>query len=395
MSKKPKMVLMIDHHPLPAGGMEVHAYGIYKALKRQDEIELGAVVGFSSGKEGLNYIDEVIVLPKKSIFQPGSVYKIIKKLKLERGDVLFFNSLYWIRIIPELKKKFPEITFLLRSGGNDIAQSEIIGEGETLKERRSFVINTVNKYVDFLIANSGYSYHKLERFGLKKSRMAIVTGGVDTETFKPVSNSRKIELRKKFGLPLNKVIILSSCRLVRFKGVDQVLKAISQSSIKDSIHYLLVGDGPEKERLTRLVRDLQIENSVTMVGEVPMESVHQYYQLSDIYCHTPVLTKNFVQGGSYIHTETMGRSFCEAMSAGLPVISSNVGGVSDVVKNENGGVLVKSKNVPSLKKEIESLTLDKSNREEKGLLARKAANHFSWEEVLNSYYSLIKSKNDK
>ena len=395
MKKKPKIALIIDYHPLPAGGMEVHANEIYKTLKRHKELDLQAVVGFSSEKKELNHIDKTVVLPKEGTFDPEVLSKLIKKLKFEEGDVLLFNSLYWIRIISELKARFPKMVFLLRSGGNDIAQSQITGKGKTLEERRSFVVNTINKSVDFLIVNSNYSYRKLNGFGLNKKKMAIVTGGVDTEKFKPVSSSNKKKLRKKLGLPADKVIILSSCRLVRFKGIEYVLKAIYQSNNKDSIHYLLVGDGSEKEKIMRLAHNLGIQDSITMTGEVSMESIHQYYQLSDIYCHAPILTRNYVLGGSYIHTETMGRSFCEAMSAGLPTVATDVGGVSDVVKEKEGGVLVPPKEIHTLKKEIESLVSSKSKRQKMGLQARKNAKKFSWENVSKNYSLLIKNKNDE
>ncbi len=395
IKKKQKIVLIVDYHPLAAGGMEAHAYELYKILKRKKRLQLCGIIGFSSNKKNFNYIDKTIVLPPKATFQPSFIFKAIKELKLKDGDILFCNSLYWIRVIPELQKKFPKIIFLLRSGGNDIAQAQIEDKGKILKKRRRFIVNTINKSADLLIVNSRYSYRKFCGFGLSKNKMAIIKGGVDTERFKPVLNQEKVRLRKKFGLPENKIIILSSCRLVRFKGIDYVIKAISQSNKKSSIHYLLIGDGPEKEKLMRLIKRLRLEDIITMTGEVPIGLMHYYYQLSDIYCHAPILTRNFVLGGSYIHTETMGRSFYEAMSSALPVIATNVGGVSDVVKNKKSGVLVPARNIYSLKKEMESLISNKSRRKEMGLQGRKIAKNFSWEILLKKYYLLTKLKNEK
>ncbi len=395
MKKKPKIVLIVDHYPPPAGGMEAHAYELCKILKDQKKMELRAVIGFCSEKKELNYIDKTIVLPQKATIQPELIYKTIKKLKLEEGDVLFFNSLYWIRVIPELKVKFPQMIFLLRSGGNDIAQSEIRGKGKALKERRSFVVDSINKSVDFLIVNSRYSYRKICRFGLNKNKMKIVTGGVDVKRFKPVSISRKLKLREKFKLPIDKIIIVSSCRLVSFKGIDYVLRAISQSKTKDSVHYLLIGDGPEREKIMCLAGRLGLQNIITMTGEVSIDLIHHYYQLSDIYCHAPILKRNFVLGGSYIHTETMGRSFCEAMSTGLPIITTNVGGVPEVVKDRESGRLVPAKDVRSLREKIDFLILNESERQKMGLRGRKIAKDFSWEKVLEKYYLLNKLKHDK
>lgn len=395
MKKKLKIALIVDYYPLPIGGMEAHAYELSKILQDQNKMDFCAVIGFRSGKKELNYIDKTIVLPQKATIQPDLMHKAIKKLKFEEGGVLFFNSLYWIRVMPELKAKFPQMIFLLRSGGNDIAQSEIMGKGETLKERRNFVVSAINKSVDFLIVNSRYSYCKICKFGLNKNKMKIVTGGVDIKRFKPVSISRKLELREKFKLPADKIIIVSSCRLVSFKGIDYVLRAISKSKIKDSVHYLLIGDGPEKEKIMRLVNRLGLQNIVTMAGEIPINSIHHYYQLSDIYCHTPILKRNFVLGGSYIHTETMGRSFCEAMSVGLPIITTNVGGVPEVVKDGENGILVPAKNVRSLREKIEFLVLNKSERQKMGSQGVEIAKDFSWETVLEKYYLLTKIKYDK
>ncbi len=112
-------------------------------------------------------------------------------------------------------------------------------------------------------------------------------------------------------------MLLTVGRLVESKGIDQVIKSLDivKKEIPDLI-YMVIGDGPDKDRLKEL------SDSVIFVGSVPSEQLPNYYSLSHSFIMTP--RKNI-----YGDTESFGVVYLEAQEFGLPVIAGDTGGARE------------------------------------------------------------------
>ena len=388
MSKK--IVIVLDIMPARIGGMETHARAFMEYLRGSHQYILAAVVGFReqySGPSSTEREGDAIIVPFDAIRDPKYLIAVLQKVTMGAGDIVFFNSLYWIRILPDLKSTFPSSLFVMRSGGNDIMQSAINDKGITLAERRHYVVETIRTYLDLLIVNSAFTYRRFKRIGLPGGLMRIAIGGVDTKEFHPVARKERARLRGKLMLPHDKMIIVMVARLVRFKGVDRLIAALSQLPVglRSRIHCIVVGDGPERLRLESCIDRAGMRSIIELRKSVSHEDVAEYYQAADMYCQTSFRARERVRGGSYIHTETMGRSIIEALSTGLPVVCTAVGGVPEIISHGTNGVLVIHDSPKALSLALARLLTDSEVRKEMRNRAQASAQQFSWELLFDLY----------
>jgi glycosyltransferase involved in cell wall biosynthesis len=188
--------------------------------------------------------------------------------------------------------------------------------------------------VDCIIAQSdgvkGYMLDLHERSLAKKIR--IIPTGVDESKFCKSDRQRS-----------EKPIVLFVGGLSKVKGLDTLIKAASNVlRVVPETLFLIAGEGPQKQKLEKLTKQLGISDSVIFKGSVTDdETLVHLYDMSTIV----VLPSNV--GGPVACT------ILEGMSVGKPVISTNVkGGIPDVIKNGETGILVRPGNVEELSNAI-------------------------------------------
>lgn len=149
--------------------------------------------------------------------------------------------------------------------------------------------------------------------------------------------------------------ILCMARIDRGKGIDTVIKAIKL--LPHNYYLVVAGDGPEKAKIEHLIKDLCLDERVTLTGWVSGERKHDLLIKSDVFCLPSI-------------NDAFPISFVEAMAYGLPVIGVKYGGIPDMIKDNEVGFLAESQD-PS---EIASKLLkfhSKSTCKEMGRKAKK------------------------
>src|SRR5262249_40275349 len=145
--------------------------------------------------------------------------------------------------------------------------------------------------------------------------------------------------RASLGL-LGKRVILSVGRLVPLKNLTVLVDAMREVRRQQPLaHLVLVGEGPERERLKQRVADLDLTGAVTFAGYVPQTETAAYYRAADVFA----LSSDFDNSPNVV---------LEAMASGLPVVSTDVGGVADFVDRDNGGALVPRGDAPALARSL-------------------------------------------
>ncbi|MBI5401101.1 MAG: glycosyltransferase family 4 protein [Candidatus Yonathbacteria bacterium] len=401
--EKRRIVFFTDRLSPAIGGMEAHADAFIEHFSSHTNWRISVVVTFEKGvipsnqgvtgsnrEEGARISVPIKYLPRSSIFDPQEIYSIIDSLKLLSGDIIFFNSLYWVRIMSALHARYPHVRIILRSGGNDIIQSQIDGAGKKLSMRRQFVATMINSSTYRLIVNSCYSFDALSMLGIDKERMQIVSGGVDISHFANDPQNNHDALRRELSLPPNIPIILAVCRFVPFKGLEYSIRAMYLLPPTLQFHYVILGDGPLRKELTLLIKTCGLSKRVTLHHAVRHEDTPHYFRAADIYCLTPIYYPQKVEGGEYIHTETMGRSFCEAAAASLPSVSTQVGGIPEIVKNGETGLLVPERSSECIAKSLQVLLSDDALRKRMGKRARTVSEQdYSWNTVFEAYCNIF------
>lgn len=148
----------------------------------------------------------------------------------------------------------------------------------------------------------------------------VIPNGVDIGRFaaqypKPVINEIKDALGKKMG----DVFLITTSRLVPKNAVDDVIRALPK--LPSNVHFIVLGTGSDEAALKKLAADVGVAERVQFLGQISHEEMPKYLKASDIFIRPS-------------RSEGMGNSFVEAMAAGLPVIATQEGGISDFLFDE-------------------------------------------------------------
>jgi glycosyltransferase involved in cell wall biosynthesis len=200
-------------------------------------------------------------------------------------------------------------------------------------------------------------------------KVVVIPNGINIEDFNvPYS---KEECRERLGLPHDKKLILFLGVLHPKKGPHVLIKAMPWviSKVPDT-ELLVAGDGVMRDYLKVLVNKLGISQHVRFVGFVEESLKPLYYKAVDVFC-LPSITI----------TESFGIVNLEAMACGVPIVASKVGGIPDVVKDGENGLLVPPKDLSALAHAIIRLLEDEELRKRIGEKAKKEAEKYSWKKI--------------
>lgn len=203
-------------------------------------------------------------------------------------------------------------------------------------------------------------------------KVVVIPNSIDIDFFREQNPQVIQKLKREYNIK-NKRIILFVGRLVKYKGLEYLLKAMR--TVLESVgnaHLLIVGNGPLRNELENLTRKYALEQCVSFFGNVDSENLSIIYALSDVF----VLP-------SISNSEGFGIVLIEAMAHTKPVIASNVGGVPYVVKAGINGLLVKPKDYEMLGKSIIELLSDSNKAKELGRRGQEyVKSNFTWRSTI-------------
>jgi glycosyltransferase involved in cell wall biosynthesis len=233
-----------------------------------------------------------------------------------------------------------------------------------------------------ILANSHFTRRLLLEIGVPPERIRVVVGGVDASFFArpPVD---LVHLRQELGLPVEKKLFLTACRLVDKKGLEFLLDWFArQEPASRGWHLAVVGTGKRQARLRALSRDLGVSDQVTFVGGVPYESMPAYYWCADLFVLASTVVRDPITG--VCDAETMGRVLCEANAAAVPVVASASGGIPSVITDGANGLLFQENDAAGLSDCVTRLLGDgglQSRLVAEGLSRARA--RFDWAHILS------------
>jgi phosphatidylinositol alpha-1,6-mannosyltransferase len=174
----------------------------------------------------------------------------------------------------------------------------------------------------------------------KKIEMVRIAPGISTDHFIPGEKSST--LMQEYAL-LGKDVIVCVGRLVHRKGQDRLIEAMPEIlTSRPNAVLVLVGEGPYKSKLVKLVHSLGIEESVRFIGRVQYSALPAHIQLGDLFA-MPSRSRFFG-----LEVEGLGIVYLEASSCGVPVIAGASGGAPDAVLEGETGVVVNGSDVHAI-----------------------------------------------
>jgi len=218
--------------------------------------------------------------------------------------------------------------------------------------------------------------------GVAKSKnISVIHSGVDLNCFKR-SATESNPKRNELGIPPDSLVVGYVGWLIPIKGVTYLVNAMAEVVHRHPNSLLvLVGKGDEKGeeeiKLKEQVENLGLADNVRFLGW--RSDVDEIMGCFDIFV-LPSLN------------EGMGRVLVEAMSAGLPIVASSVGGIPDLVKHEENGLLVPPADAGALERAISDLLSDKPRRKRMGETGKRMCRPYSVEamvEKIDNLYSRL------
>jgi glycosyltransferase involved in cell wall biosynthesis len=234
----------------------------------------------------------------------------------------------------------------------------------------SIVGRQVLKGSDKIITVSKATRRYVLGLGADDPKIKVLHNGVDVDRFRPMPELRE-KIRNKLKIRQNAKVALSVRRLVYKNGVDTLIES-AERAIKsnDQIDFLIVGAGPDSDAVRSKIERLGISDRCRLAGFVSDVELPAYYNAADVF----VLPSKSGEGLPLVGLE--------AMSCGLPVVATDVGGISEVIP-EGCGKLVPPDDPSALAEAI----LDFSQKDLLGLkreLRTIALRRFSWERNVES-----------
>ncbi len=173
----------------------------------------------------------------------------------------------------------------------------------------------------------------IERYGLSEEKVLRVHNAYNGPSVEDVVETKE-EARAGLNLNPEKRFVLTICRLVVWKGVDYIQRALV--GLPEDVHLLVAGDGELLEKWSALSKELGIEDRVTFLGNVPHADIPMYIRASDL----------FVLNSEY---EGLSHTLLEVASLGTPIVCTGVCGNPEVVEHEFNGLLVRPKSPDELR----------------------------------------------
>jgi phosphatidylinositol alpha-mannosyltransferase len=210
-----------------------------------------------------------------------------------------------------------------------------------------------------IITVSAYAAKQLKFFA-PKSNYAVIPNGVETFKFSTDNDN--------YFAYLGRIDITQ-------KGIDVLLYAVKMISQKDpNIKIKIAGTGEKRELaiLNKMIRELGISKQVQYVGEIKNKTKEKFLAR----CQCLILPSL---------NETFGISILEAFAFGKPVIASNVGGITELVKSSKAGLLIKVGDVQELALAIEKIYCNKKIAEKYGKAGYDFTKGYRWEKIAENY----------
>ncbi len=279
-------------------------------------------------------------------------------VKIPRYDVIhvFSASYYSFLLAPT-----PAVLIACLFGKKTILNYHSGEAADHLKTWKRTAIPTVRLF-DAVVAPSDYLVDVFADFGLKAQ---TIFNFVNTERY-------RFRRRK----PVHPVF-LSNRNFEAHYNVSCILRAFAliQKDIPEA-QIIVAGDGYEKDKLHRLAEELNLRN-VEFLGAVPPEKMPEIYERADIYLNSP-------------NIDNMPLSIIEAFSCGLPVVSTNAGGIPYIVQNEKTGLLVATDDHESLARAAMRI-LERDETGQKIIhAARRECVKYTWENVRGEWLKIYR-----
>ena len=210
-----------------------------------------------------------------------------------------------------------------------------------------------------------------------------VPPGVDSDRFRPDPAARS-ELRARYGLGERPTVVCVS-RLVPRKGQDMLIRVLPELRRRvDGAALVIVGGGPQLERLRTLAADTGVSEHVVFTAGVPFDELPAHYAMGDVFA-MPCRTR-----GAGLDVEGLGIVFLEASASGIPVVAGDSGGAPETVLEGETGHVVDGRDSTAVLEAVSALLADPDRAGRLGAQGRRwVSTQWRWDTMADRLGRLL------
>ena len=365
------------------GGVERYTYNLSKKLidKGAEVTVVTSCLNSMPEYENNNNI-EIYRVPCFSllngrfpIVKNNKKYKLlISKLKSKHFDFIIVNTRFYTLSLEGAKfAKENDIPCLLIEHGT----SHLTVNNFLLDKLGEVFEHSITKKIRFY-CNNFYGVSEacnewLLHFGIKAN--GVIYNAIDLEEINRLLKNPCVDYRKQYNIPSNAIVISFAGRLVKEKGIENLIQAVKKvNEDSENVYLLAAGDGP----LLKGLKEYET-NNINLLGKISYEQVIALFKASDIFC-LPSKSEGFPT------------SVLEAVACKNFIITTYKGGAKELINNEELGIIMKNNSVKAI---YESLCLAiKSDYYRKNAIElsyKKLCNDFTWDKVAEKFMRYLKS----
>ncbi len=389
-------IILPEDYPVPAtkgGAVETLVNNIIDENEKEKKIEIICVARYEKKayEESKKYKNTKFIYfkmyPNKKILKyviKIMNYILLKLTKINLKGIIHSNRLY--KII-----KNEEFDYILVEGGSICSYKKLLEHYD--KEKRIVHFHGGNfkgkneykeLYENYIVLNNFMLEQLTENKVIERSRVHILRNGINIQEFsKELTKEERDNLRNSYGIKNDDIVIIYCGRLVKNKGVKELILAIKKLKNKENVKLLIVGSSNfGAKNKTKFEKDLfeiskDIRENIIFTGFIHNNDMYKIYKMADI-----AVLPSLCEDASPL-------VIVEEMVSGLPIIATKSGGIPELVQGNALLVERDEKIVNNLAKNIDYLIENPDKRNEMSEKGKIISKKLSVENFYKNFVELF------
>ena len=355
-----KILLVTNDFGPRTGGIETFVIGLLERISDHEVTVFTSQQGDTSeyDQQWFDKFGVRVIRDRSKILLPSwRVSRAVKEVVASHNiEIVVFGAAAPLALMSSALRKSGVKKIIALTHGHEVWWAKIFPFNLAIKR--------IGKSVDHLTYLGEFTRQAISKALTDKSakEMVKIAPGIDTAHFIPQPDA--MQKRKDLGLQ-DKKIIISVGRLVHRKGQDKLIEAMPDVLRKiPNAHLLIVGEGPYKNHLEKLVNKLSIKENVSFAGRIMYDRLPSYLSAADLFA-MPSRSRFFG-----LEVEGLGIVYLEASACGIPVVAGNSGGAPDAVLEGVTGLCVDGTNVAEIASALIEICSDAERASHMGAAGR-------------------------
>lgn len=323
---KKKLIYILNHYSSSSSQHFFHVLNLLEEIADRGVI-IKLIIEKSEGEPIVNNPNINVVCLKNNGFKRLiELYNFLGKAQKDGYDRLFVRISNWGAITAIVKSFFSKLdVYYWHSGtvfGFDDEQPFTFKKIKWYLKTR-FPFNFIKRHVTYFVTGPESMKEYYENVvGVDRAKIKILYNDIDTSRFSKISKENQNKIKLGLNIPIDEKIILfvhnfSPVRRTK-RYVSNFLEKFEKEKNSQDYKFYFIGSGSDKNKIEEQIIEMGLNHRVCFLGALPNALVHQYYQIADVFINPT-------------HAEGFPRVLIEAMACGLPIVTTNAGGIKDIL----------------------------------------------------------------